>query len=268
MRFFRCGRRGRCVSLLGATLAITCAARRSAAEPSADEDRIHLSASAYYAAIASNLFNVGLHGQATYVATTALELQAIAMTNLPVAGIAFSLVEGSVFLGVPSTQTAYQTTGYGGGYVYGRAAYGQKRRRLGIELGGFFDQRESKCSWYVQSTPDSERFYDENLVPMTSLSTFAGVKWATQSRVDNWERTAMYLHAMYAVRQSVETDVRPDGTRSPSVRFGGRAGMEISNKGVFVKLELAALPSVATPDFSGFFIVGWKPAPAMLRKPE
>jgi hypothetical protein len=235
---------------------------KSALDP--DADFLHVSGSVYYGMVASNFLNWGAHGQGTLVVAPALELQGSGMLNLPGSNISLLRVEASMYLAIPYLATADYIVGSGytgtGTYVEYVPVRDAKRKKFGLDGGVFFDRHESKQSWANGPLDSQYARYTETHAPVTSVAAFGGFKWVHQTRIEGIERLVFYLHAIYALRQSVTVDLPPGAVEAPLAKYGGRAGTEFSGRGsLFCKLELGIFPSVRGPDPSMFLMLGWKP---------
>lgn len=232
-----------------------------------DKQFLHVSASLYYAEIASNFFNWGLHGQGTLVVAPAFELQGSAWLNLPGSGTTLVRGEGSVFLAIPWLSDARWVLS--SGQVAGPVGWMTQeeyvvirdgaRKRFGLEAGASVDRHGSKQAWHADvPQPRPDQFDDEH-TPVTSLAGFGGIKWVHQSRATRLSRLAFYVHVIRAFSQSVDVTIPQGRVASRLAPWGGRLGTDFSIREVFFKIELAALPSVQFPDMSAFFAIGWKP---------
>lgn len=227
-----------------------------------DAGNVRIAASVYYALIARHYFNWGGHGQVTLSPTPAVELKGAGMLNFPGSGVALLRAEGSVYLATTSLDgtDVIQSQSQSGSYVYTRyiPVPAAMRKKFGLEIGGFLDRHG------VNFFPSTDfRRGDEAPIPILAIGAFGGLKWVRQTNIrltngsGKWLRTAFFVHAMYAFKQSL--DVPPGGTEPTYTKFGGRVGLELSGTvgtGVFMRAEGGAMPSIRGPDFNMFIMLG------------
>jgi hypothetical protein len=235
-----------------------------------DDGNARIAATGYYALLGRSYLNWGGHGQITLVPTPALELKGAGMLSFPGSGLAFFRMEGSAYFAITSLDTADVVTGVSSDAMYTYTRYipvpSAKRKKFGLEIGGFLDRHG------VYLYPMGDWRHDEDpAVPITQLGGFGGFKWVRQTHVgltngaSNNLRVAYFIHAMYALNQSVAL---PDGeTTEPAyTKFGGRMGVEMggtSGTGVFMRAEGGAMPSIRGPDWNLFIMLGLEHAESL-----
>lgn len=226
-----------------------------------DAGNVRIAATAYWAMIARRYFNWGAHGQVTLAPTPWLELQGAGMLNLPGSGLALFRLEGSAYLSFSSLDTGnvVLSSSRVGNMVYSEQVSipAAERRKFGLEVGAFVDRHA------VHYFAPDHRRSDEAPLPLLSLGGYAGLKWVRQMNVgltggaNNRVRWAYYLHAMYALKQSVDP---PAGEPEPKYApIGARMGFELcgtAGTGPFMRAEGGAMPSFRGPDFNMFLMVG------------
>ncbi|MGZ3421736.1 MAG: hypothetical protein ACXWUG_14430 [Polyangiales bacterium] len=227
-----------------------------------DAGNARIAASVYWAMIARKYFNWGGHGQVTLSPTPAVELKGAGMLNLPSSGLALFRLEGSAYFAITSLDTAnvVNSQSSDGVYVYTRytPVPGALRKKFGLEIGGFFDRHG--VFFYPM---DDFRHDGDAPIPITQIGGFGGFKWVRQTNVHlssgaaQWLRTAFFIHAMYAVKQSIDV---PAGEPEPTYsKIGGRFGVEMSSTvgtGLFMRAEGGAMPSIRGPDWNMFIMLG------------
>lgn len=229
-------------------------------EKDPDHDNLYLAGSVYYAMIASNYLNFGLHAQGTYVVAPPLEIQGSAMVNLPGSQIGMLHVEGSAFLAIPWIGAGRVNVS---SYTYGNTTVTNfidvpdiERKRFGLDVGAYFDTHGVKV--YENTDPRA----------VTGVGAFAGLKWAFQNKSDiavsgygtytKYNRFTYYIHVIRSLTMGYSEDdnVKEQPSKAP---FGGRFGMEGKFNGetaFFIKYEAGAMPSVRGPDWNMFVFLG------------
>lgn len=229
-------------------------------EKDPDHDNVYVAGSLYYAMIASNMFNVGAHAQATVVLAPALEVQGSMMANIPGSNIGMFHVEGSGFIGIPWMSKGRVNLS---SYTQGQYTVTEfvevpdiERSKFGLDGGLYFDTHGVK----VYDRDDDPR-------QVRGFGGFAGLKWVYQNKSTTMiqgygtytkhNRFSYYVHVIRSLTMGYGEDAGREAPKEAPI--GGRFGMEGKFNGdtaFFLKYEAGAMPSVRGPDWNMFVFLG------------